>query len=117
ICPVICFQSACSLGGFQIFLEFAVSAMTEFPFEPDGTLFLNSSQSALPHNLETHLETNRDPEAATLGPVATGGFCWPSMEEDPKGLTSACQAQLGFKSPHCSVRVSDDTAPPLKLQV
>ena len=27
------------------------------------------------------------------------------------------QAQLGFKSPHCSVHVSDDTAPPLKLQV
>ena len=27
------------------------------------------------------------------------------------------QAQLGFKSPHCSVHVSDYTAPPLKLQV
>ncbi|CAL8295159.1 unnamed protein product [Lota lota] len=27
------------------------------------------------------------------------------------------QAQLCFKSPHCSVHVSDDTAPPLKLQV
>ena len=27
------------------------------------------------------------------------------------------QAQLGFTSPHCSVHVSNDTAPPLKLQV
>ncbi|CAB1425189.1 unnamed protein product [Pleuronectes platessa] len=51
-----------------------------------------------------------------LHPLVQGEFGG-GEEGSPSPPKDTTWPQLGFKSPHCGLHVSDDTAPPLKLQV